>query len=615
MRRPSPRDRGMMRRVTIRVIAAAAGITTVAAATLGATTSAASAATDSTLHVALDTQVSTFNPFLAYFDGELNVLGSIYPTLTSLDGSGKPVAYLAESWTTSSDQLSWTFKIRQGLKWTDGKPVTAKDAAWTLNLIMTNPVAASANGSLVSNFASVSAPDDSTLVIKTKSPQANMLYVSIPVSGIPIVPEHIWSSKVGDLKNFKNTSFPVVGYGPWILTGYKTDQFATLTANKDFYQGAPKYDKLILQYFKNSDAAVAALRSGGVDQVSDITATQFKALGKDKNIKTYQQVGNRWTAVEVNVGAKTRTGKPMGTGHPALQDQQLRLAIAYAMDRKTLVTKVLDGLGLVGAGYLPPAFPQWSWTPPADETIGYDPAKANQILDGAGYAKGTDGIRVDPKSGKPLSFRLGIHSDSTNDSQISAYIQGWLKAIGIKVTLQSQSMTVLNDNLAKGDWDMLMDGWGTGPDPTYLLGIQTCAALPQDNGTGGYTDAFFCDPEYDKMFSTQVAQFNQDERAQTIGKMQDILYKANADIVVYYSNGLSAVRTDTTDKFVSGSPDSKGFYPRQNVFRSWQQATPVSAAGSSHGAVYAGVGGVAFLVLLIGGGVAMRRRSTANERE
>ncbi len=186
--------------------------------------------------------------------------------------------YLAKSWTTSADKLTWTFTLRSGLKWSDGQPITAADAAWTFNLIMHNQVAATSNGSLVANFASVTAPNATTLVIKTKKPQANMLYVSIPVSGIAIVPEHIWKSHVSGLKNYKNMDFPVVGYGPWILTGNVINQYATMTANKSFFMGAPKFDKLITQYYTNPDAAVAALQDGQLDELGGVTATQFDTL-------------------------------------------------------------------------------------------------------------------------------------------------------------------------------------------------------------------------------------------------------------------------------------------------------------------------------------------------
>src|SRR6185437_5066451 len=112
---------------------ACGGLAAAAAAPAASAASSASSS-GSTLRIEDDTSISTFNPFLSYFDGELNILGSIYPTLTTVNEQGQPAPYLATSWTTSPDHLTWTFKIRSGLKWSDGKPLTAADAAWTFNL-------------------------------------------------------------------------------------------------------------------------------------------------------------------------------------------------------------------------------------------------------------------------------------------------------------------------------------------------------------------------------------------------------------------------------------------------------------------------------------------------
>jgi peptide/nickel transport system substrate-binding protein len=575
----------------------------------------ASAASKSTFTVAIQTAVSTFNPFLAYFDGELDAIAMAYPTLVWPDKQSKPTHYLADSWTTSSDKLTWTFKLHPGLKWSDGKPITAKDVAWTFNLMMTNKTAATANGQLIENFKSVTAPDDNTVVFTTKVPLANMLYLV----GLPIVPQHVWESKVKGLQGFKNLDFPLVGYGPFTVTGYKTDQYATLKANKDFFLGAPKYDTVILQYFKNTDAAVAALRSGQVDQVDKLTATEYQALTKDKNLTTYQQVGNRWTGVEINPGAKSKTGKKLSTdtANPILADPIVRKAIAYGIDRSTLVKKVYNGLGSVGSGYLPPAFPEYSWQPSAADTVGYDPTKAGQLLDAAGYKKGSDGIRTDPKTGKQLSFRLGIHSDTIADSQIANYLIGWMKDIGIKLTAQTQSMTGLNENLAKGDWDLLMDSWGTGPDPTYLLGIQTCGVLPANDGSGGNTDAFFCNKSYDQLYADQQQEFDPAKRAVMIKQMQQLLYAENDDIILYYQNDLAAVRKDSAKGFLSGRPNSQGFYPFQNYKLGWINGVPPASSSSSSSStgVIIGVVVAVVVILLIGGGLILRRRTSASDRE
>jgi peptide/nickel transport system substrate-binding protein len=622
-RHPSARRPGSRRTATA-LTAAALGLALAAAgAATGAPASAATAAASaahssgSILRVEADTSFSTFNPFLAYFNADLAVLGNIYPTLTMINQSGQPVPYLATSWSASPDKLTWTFKIRSGLKWTDGVPITARDAAWTLNLIMHNQTAATANGALVSNFASVTAPNATTLVITTKQPEANMLYVSNPITGIPIVPEHIWAKQVAHLGSFKNMTFPVVGYGPWIATGYVPNQYATLTANKNFFMGAPKYKTLIIQYFTNGDAAVAALRSGQLDEIDNLTATQYQALKGNKNITLYPSVSNAWTAVELNPGARTKSGQRFGNGSPSLLDPRVRQAIELAINKQELVSKVWDGLAVAGSGYLPPAFPQWQWTPPAGEQMNYDPAKANQILTAAGYKMGPNGVRIDPKTHKPLVLRLGIHSDEPADAEIAPYLQEWLKAIGIQLNVQSMSFTQLNTELPKGDWDMLSDGWSTGPDPTYLLSIQTCGDLPANSATPGNTDAFFCNPAYDKLYAQQSTEFSPAARARTIDQMQQILYQNAVDVILYYPDNLGAVRSSAVKDFFYGKPGAHGFYPQQNLFINWRTAAPATAdsASSSSSATLWIVIVIVVVVVLAGGALVLRRRTTAAERE
>ena len=609
--------RGLVRRM---LIAAAAAVLAAIAAIPATVSTATAAAADTssggpTLRVMSETTFSTFNPFTAYFDGDLNVIASIYPLLVQTDKSGEPVPYLATKWTISADHLTWTFTLRPGLKWTDGKPLTASDAAWTYELMMTNPAAGTANGALLGNFKSVTAPNATTVVITTKQPQSNMLYT---LANIPVVPEHVWASQVKNIANFKNTTAPIVGYGPWILTSYVNNQYATLTANKDFYAGPPAYHTLIAQYYSSSDAAVAALRTGALDEVGEgnLTATQYQALKKVKGITVYPTESNAWTAIEVNTGARTKSGQKFGDANPILADPVVRKAIALAINRGELVSKVLDGLGQAGAGYLTPAFPQFWWTPPASDDPGYNPAMANQILDRAGYKMGPGGVRVDPKTRKPLSFRFGIHSDEAADQQIAPYMVEWLAQVGIKLTVQSMSFTQLNSVLPKGTWDLLMDGWAAQPDPTSLLSIQTCGVLPDSPTSTGDTDAFFCDPSYDRLFALQQTEFSPAQRTQTIDQMQNILFNQNADIILFYQNILEAVRTKSVSDFIYGKPDGSGFPPRQEVYLDWLDARPLAAtAGGTNLGLAVGVPVAAVVVIGAGAIFALRRRRTAGERE
>jgi peptide/nickel transport system substrate-binding protein len=616
MNRTLHRGRPPMIRTVALAVSAALGLAMMlglAAAGAGPA-AAASTTSNSTLRIESQTSFSTFNPFTAYFDGDLEVINQIYPFLTASNEQGQPVPYLATKWSLSADKLSWTFAIRSGLKWSDGKPITAADAAWTLNLIMHNQAAATANGSLVADFKTVTAPNATTLVITTSQPEANVLY-SLAI--IPIVPEHIWTAEVSNISGFRNQSVPVVGYGPWKLTGYATNQYATLTANSDFYMGAPKFHTLIVQYYSNSDAAVAALRSGQLDAIEyNLTATQFNSLKGDKNITTYPQISGTWNAIELNPGAQTRSGRHFGNGNPALTDVRVRQAIEMAINKNELVSKVMGGLAVPGQAYLPPTYPEFRWTPPAAGQLNYNPAKANQLLNSAGYKMGPNGVRIDPKTHQPLTLRLGIHSDESTDAAMAPYIVEWLKAIGINVTVQAMSFNELNSDLPKGDWDMLSDTWTVNPDPTYLLSIQTCGDLPLNNGTDGNTDAFFCNPTFDKLFAKQSTQFDTAQRVQTIDQMQQILYTNSVDVILDYPDWLSAVRTNLVTNYFYGKPNAQGFYPIPDEFINWRSATPVADASSSSTspAVWIVVA-IVVVIVLAGGGLVLRRRATAGERE
>jgi peptide/nickel transport system substrate-binding protein len=199
---------------------------------------------------------------------------------------------------------------------------------------------------------------------------------------------------------------------------------------------------------------------------------------------------------------------------------------------------------------------------------------------------------------------------------MAPYIVEWLKAIGIDVTVQAMSFNELNSDLPKGDWDMLSDTWTVNPDPTYLLSIQTCGDLPLNNGTDGNTDAFFCNPAFDKLFSKQSTQFDTAQRVQTVDQMQQILYTNAVDVILDYPDWLSAVRTSAVKDYFYGKPNAQGFYPIPNEFINWRSATPVADASSSgtSPAVWIVIA-IVVVAVLAGGGFVLRRRATAGERE
>ncbi len=565
-----------------------------------------------TLRVAITRGIDTLNPFIAVFATSTEINRLMYDFLTAYDPKDThPVPGLAESWEVSADKLTWTYRIRKNAKWSDGQPVTAKDIAFTYNLMLRDEDARTANGNFVANFASVTAPDDWTVVIRTKTPQATMLALDIP-----IVPEHVWKN-VKDIGDYKNDQYPVVGSGPFILVDYKPDQYVKLKANKSFWRGAPEIDELVYQYYKNTDAAVQALRKGEVDVVGGLTPAQYDALKSEPDIALNKAQGSRFYELAINPGAATVTNEPIGDGHPALRDQRVRQAIHYAIDKKTLVQKVLGGYGEPGEGYIPARFKDFHWAPGPAEAINFDLAKANQILDQAGYRRGPDGIRTMPDGSRPLRFRLLGHNDRPLDAPLAQYIAGWLKQIGIQADVQMLASTRLNEVWSAGDYDLALGGWNTNPDPDYVLSIQKCDQRPAASGKGGTTDNFLCDAEYDALYAQQIQELDRAKRAEIVKRMQKRLYELSTAVILYYANELEAYRRDRFAPFQT-QPDPGGVILHQDGYWSMWSAKPVSAQRSASGGtgpLVAGIAGVVVLAVVAGVVVSRRRRATADDRE
>ncbi|MGV9643395.1 ABC transporter substrate-binding protein [Streptomyces sp. NPDC004822] len=574
---------------------------------------AAAADDGKVLTVAVAQSVDSLSPFLAQRLLSTSIHRLTYEYLTNYDPEdARAVPALATKWTSSPDKLTWTYTIRSDSEWSDGKHATAEDAAWTFNTMMTDQGAATANGSFVANFRKVTAPSPTKLVIELKKPQATMTALDVP-----IVPKHVWE-KVDDYSEFNNDkNFPIVGNGPFILTDYKPDSYVRLKANKDFWRGAPKFDELVFRYYKDQDAAVAALRKGEVSFVSGspaLTPAQASSLKSEKNIKVNDAPGRRFYALAVNPGARAKNGDTFGDGDPSLKDERVRHALFMAVDRKTVVDKVFQGYAVQGEGYIPPRFGSYFWKPSGGQELAYDPAKAAQLLDEAGYKKNGDGKRVG-KDGKPLDYRVLCHATDPNDKAIGQYLQEWWGELGIGVSLNC--VDNVTDPWLAGQYDLAFDGWSVNPDPDFVMSIHTCGALPATPKDTGATDNFICDKQYDELYAKQLAEYDPAKRADLVKQMQSRLYDLGYMNVMAYPNAVEAYRTDQIAS-ITTMPKKAGNIYGQDGYWSWWSATPADT-GDSGGSGSTGVvvGIVAGVVVLAGAGVlfALRRRSTAGDRE
>ncbi|GAA4019898.1 ABC transporter substrate-binding protein [Allokutzneria multivorans] len=564
------------------------------------------------LRVGLLQNIDSLNPFLAVFQSSTELGRLMYDFLNANAAKdNSPAPGLAEKWESSPDKLTWTYTIRSGAKWTDGTPITAKDVAFTYNLMVTNDAAATANGSFVSTFKSVTAKDERTLVIETKSPQATMLSLDVP-----IVPEHLWS-KVSDIGKFANDQMPVVGSGPFILTEHKPDQFIRLKANKDYWRGAPKIDELQFLYFKNSDAAVQALRKGEVDLINRLTPTQYQALGSDANITLNKAPGRRFSELLINPGAATRDNVAIGDGNAALKDVRVRKAISQGIDTKALVERVLKGFGEQGKGIIPPVFSDFHWEPKGAEVNTFDPAAANKALDELGMRKGADGVRIST-DGKPLKLRLYARNDRPNDVTSGEFIKQWMLDIGIAVDFTTISGNQMNEQTNTGNYDLAFSGWGTNPDPDYILSLSTCSQRPGADGKGGTTAAYMCDKTYDELYAKQLAEFDPAKRAELVKQAQARYNEVRPSLVLYYENALEAYRSDKFSGFTK-QPEGNGVIREQNGVWGYYGAQPVGSSGSGGGSNTGVLIGVVIAVIVLGGiaivVISKRRKVSSDDRE
>ncbi|WP_419998327.1 ABC transporter substrate-binding protein [Streptomyces boninensis] len=566
-----------------------------------------------TLTVAIAQSVDTLNPFTATRLSATNMMRLMYEFPTNYDPKdpSKVLPALATKWKSSPDKLTWTYTIRDNSEWSDGKPVTAEDAAWTFNKMMTDDGAKTANGSFVTNFDKVTAPDDETLVIKLKKPQATMLALDVP-----IVPKHIWS-KVKNIAEFTNDKdFPIVGNGPFVLTDYKTDEYVKFKPNKKFWRGAPAFDELVFRFYKDNDAAVSALKKGEVSFVPDLTPAQATALEGADNIKVNDAAGKRFWALATNPGAKAKNGKKFGNGNKALLDADFRKALFHAVDRKTIVDKVLQGHGVEGEGYLPPRYEDYFWKPAADQKIDYDKKQAASLLTKAGY-KEKGGQRLG-KDGKPITLRLMCHATDPKDKAASKYLEEWWGELGIKT--KTTCLDNVGDPWVAGEYDIAFDGWSVNPDPDLVLALHTCDALPNTPKDVGLTDNFICSKKFDGLYNQQIREYDPAKRTAIVKDMQSWLYDSGYMNVLAYPNSVEAYRTDQI-KSITAMPASNGNIWGQDGYWSWWSAKPAtgetkaSSGGSSSTGVIIGIAAAVVVAAGIGGLVLVRRRSTAQDRE
>ena len=482
----------------------------------------------------------SLNPFVGVQQSSYELWHVSYDFLTNYgDQYLETQPGLAESWTSSPDGLTWTFKIRSGVMWSDGVPLTAKDIAFTYNWEIKLQLQAFL--SALDGIESASAPDDTTLIVTCSRPKADILSM-----WCPILPEHIWSQfkTADDAKNFFNKP-PIVGSGPFQVVEWQKSKFVRCVANKAYWGGAPKADEVFFQLYTNQDTLAQDLKLGTIDLAINIPPAQVTALQGDSSLESSGCSQKAFDYLSFNC----KEGPSLG--NPVLRDMKFRQALNWGIDKAKMAELAYQGYAdpattMFEVDFYDPSL-DWHWQPPADVEYQFDPAKAKQLLADAGY-KDTDGdgILNDPNNGdKNITLRLWSRTQSPQSQVMGKLIAGWWKDLGLDINYSVEDESVLIDggyNYAgdtyKPDYDIYIWQWQpSGSDPGRRLGYFRTAQIENQN------DCCWSNPEYDQLWDMQSQELDPQKRKDVAYKMQELFYQETPYIVLTYPKLLEAWNT------------------------------------------------------------------------
>ncbi len=483
-----------------------------------------------TFRLGTSSGIDSINPYVAFNQDAYATFQYTYPILVQYDKTNLRFApFFAKSWKSSNGGKTWTFKTVANAKWTDGQPLTAADAAWTINTDIKYQGTGAANvAGLIAHITRAEAPNPTTLVVHYKQAPGNVLG---QFQQFFILPKHIWSKHTGhkgaDLKTFANNA-PIVGSGPFKLVKYQKNEIALFQRNASYWGTKPQIDAFGLRMFSNDDAMISALKAHEIDAINAVPATGIKTL-KSAGFTISSVPGLDQTDFIFNSNTKK-------TKHRELLNLKVKEAFAHAVDRAQIIQVVFLGTAQPASSIVPA--PTGSWHNPSLKPETFDLGLANKILDKLGYERGSDGIRV--ANGHKMSYDVVTPTDVHSIPRTFQIIQTDFKKLGVQLRQKALDSSAafdlmtgpngkyLNFDLAMWDWTALVD-------PDFMLSVVTCAQW------SGWSDTGYCNKKYDRMYAQQQLTPDQNKRRAIVWNMQKYLYNERPYIWLANDNSVTAV--------------------------------------------------------------------------
>lgn len=389
----------------------------------------------------------------------------------------------------SPNSLTYTFKLRKGVKWHDGAPFTSKDVKFTYETIL-NPDMPVRGRVGWNQIDRVELPDDQTITFRFKTIDAAFLD---RVAIVTVLPQHVLGTVPSkELVNHAWFKTNKPGVGPFRFVEWRPGNYIALERNPDYYvSGRPYLDKLVLKIITDANTLTNQLETGEVDMRFRMLNDQVPVIKAMPPLELVTSTSTSPWLIWVN------------NKDPRLADKRVRLALNYGFDRKALTSTVLKGLVQPAYALIPPS--SWAYT---DAIVKYDhdAAKAKQLLEDAGFKPGPDGVRA--KGDQRLSFELLNIAGEQERVQILSFIQNQWKDIGIEARIKNVDVaTMWGKQLPAGQYDMAYSYSGRYADPADLAQHYLCPDKRPTTNWGRY-----CDPALDEILLKAQATADQHQR-------------------------------------------------------------------------------------------------------
>jgi peptide/nickel transport system substrate-binding protein len=489
---------------------------------LGACSSGSGSSSGVTLTVAgqSDNLTRVFNPFLPNTAEGLTFApqsgpGFIYEPLVQINTAniGHDIPWLAKKWEWSNGNKTLTLHLASGVTWSDGKPFSAKDVAFTYDMLKKNPALNSGGV----DFQSIAAQGDDTVVLQFAQPAEQNFTTLVSV---PIVPEHIWS-KVANPTTYQDAN--PIGTGAFTLSTFSPQSFL-LTKNTHYWNGEPKISGLRFVAFKDNQSQTNALVQGQADWGGTFIPDAQKSY-TSKNADYHY-----WAPLAGTDGLIPNLAKW------PLSDIAVRRAISLGVDRDQ-VAKATNDVPATNVSGLPIPTYKDSISPALQHrSYKQDTAAAARTLTAAGYVKGGDGYYT--KNGKRLEFSISFPSSFTDIASRAQVLVSQLKTLGMKLDIDTTSANDINKDTASGDFESTM-GYPVGPQPT-AFSLYDSTINPNDYvPVGKSTPAFenierFQDPKAAALFTEYPLAATAADRQHILDQLQQIFADQLPWIPMFY---------------------------------------------------------------------------------